>query len=505
MGLIEVGWTASDGDRLAVLRSLEILDTPAEQLFDDVVAVASALCEAPIALVSLVDEDRQWFKAKCGIDFESTPIEQSVCAHAIKQDDLFIIPDLTQDSRTCSNPLVTGEAGSIRFYAGAPLIASGGAALGSLCVIDTVPRPAGLTDNQQRGLRALGRQVVALIEMRGLIRVSGDAIADEHRRSETLETQNLSSLTAQEAAGIGTFALDVATDEMVVSPRLCQIFGVPLQEKLPASVLEALILTEDRRRPSSRDGRVRGDGPPQSTYRIRRPDGDIRWIERRSTFERDSQGRATHMFGIVEDVTERVGDEARQNVMNHELHHRMKNTLAMVQALTKQTLRGVADRDAVGMLDQRLFALSKAHDVLLKHDWKSAGLNGLITEAVAALGQQGNVITSGADLEVGPRTAIAVAMLIHELGTNAMKHGSLSRKGGTVRIDWHVDRSGEAPSLSLQWSEHGGPPARHPERRGFGTRLIKLGITGTGGSDVRYLEEGLRAEFIAPLELAQRH
>ena len=189
------------------------------------------MCEAPIALVSLVDEDRQWFKAKYGIDFDSTPLDQSVCAHAIRQDGLLIIPDLTLDERTRDNALVTGEAGSIRFYAGAPLITSDGVAIGSLCVIDEVPRPRGLTDEQQRGLAALGRQVTALIEMRSVVRETGDWVAEEHRRAGSLESQHANARSAEEAGRIGTFALDVDTDEMAVSPRFCQIFGLPVKER----------------------------------------------------------------------------------------------------------------------------------------------------------------------------------------------------------------------------------------------------------------------------------
>ena len=497
---------ARNPQRLDALRSFDILDTPAEQLFEDAVAIASALCEAPIALVSLVDEDRQWFKAKYGIDFDSTPLDQSVCAHAIRQDGLLIIPDLTLDERTRGNALVTGEAASIRFYAGAPLITSDGIALGSLCVIDEVPRPGGLTDAQRRGLAALGRQVTALIEMRSVVRETGDWVAKEHGRAGSLESENANARSAEEAGRIGTFALDVASDELTVSPRFCQIFGLPVAERYAAADLEALVIEDDRDKSSNRDGRTRGEVVAQTMYRIHRPDGEIRWVERRAAFQHSDSERNTRLFGTVEDVSERMAEDARQNILNREIQHRMKNTLAMVQALAQQTLRGVSERGAVATLEQRLFALGKAHDVLLRNDWEAASLSGIVEEAIGALGQEQRVSVSGDDLPLGPQAAISLSMLIHELGTNAIKYGALSVEDGRVAIAWRVEEgSGGAADLVLTWDETGGPAPQPPTSKGFGSRLINLGMAGTGGADVRYLDTGLSARFAAPLEMAQRH
>lgn len=149
----------ADPDRLKALESYGVLDTPAEGAFDDVVAMAAAVCETPISLVSLVAAERQWFKARVGMDATETPIEQSVCAHALAEDDLLVIPDLTLDPRTNANTLVTGDA-RLRFYAGAVLKTPDGHALGSLCVIDRKPRPGGLTAKQQDVLRRDRKSVV---------------------------------------------------------------------------------------------------------------------------------------------------------------------------------------------------------------------------------------------------------------------------------------------------------------------------------------------------------
>jgi diguanylate cyclase (GGDEF)-like protein len=150
--------------RLDELRSYAVLDTEAEQAYDDVVRLASFICNTPIALISLIDEDRQWFKAKVGLNDMETPRGQAFCSHAINHPDAIMeVRDALLDTRFSGNPLVTGEAG-VRFYAGAPLITASGAALGTVCVIDRVPRQ--LTDAQTEALKALSRQVVQLLALR---------------------------------------------------------------------------------------------------------------------------------------------------------------------------------------------------------------------------------------------------------------------------------------------------------------------------------------------------
>lgn len=152
--------------RLAALAGLDILDTPPEPEFDDLVLLASALCQTPIALVTLVTDERQWFKAHRGAPMNQTPLERSICKYTMSAPDVLVLPDLRDDPRTADNTLVT-HAPSIRFYAGAPLRTRTGVPLGAVCVIDTAPRPEGLTEAQAAGLKALARQAATLLEARG--------------------------------------------------------------------------------------------------------------------------------------------------------------------------------------------------------------------------------------------------------------------------------------------------------------------------------------------------
>jgi len=172
----------NEAKRLKVLWQYDVLDSVPEEVFDDLTELAARICEAPIALISLVDENRQWFKSKVGVTIQETSRDISFCGHAIKQDDLFIVSDATKDLRFAHNPLVTSDP-KIRFYAGAPLITPDGHALGTLCVIDKVPRQ--LREEQQQALRVLARHVMTQLELR---RHAQD-LAEAHKAREATKDE----------------------------------------------------------------------------------------------------------------------------------------------------------------------------------------------------------------------------------------------------------------------------------------------------------------------------
>ena len=153
----------NEAKRIKVLWQYEVLDTVPEEVFDELTALASHICGAPIALITLVDENRQWFKSAVGVNLKETARDVSICAHTILQSDLLIIPDTTLDERFKDNPLVTASP-KIRFYAGAPLVTPDGYALGTLCVVDLVPHE--MTADQKQALRVLARHVMTQLELR---------------------------------------------------------------------------------------------------------------------------------------------------------------------------------------------------------------------------------------------------------------------------------------------------------------------------------------------------
>jgi signal transduction histidine kinase len=177
---------SNEVDRLAALYALNVLDSPPEKDFDDIVALAASVCGVPMSLVTLIDADRQWFKAATGTDLTETPRDQSFCAHAILGRDLLVIPDARQDPRFADHPAVTADAG-VRFYAAAPLVTTNGHALGTLCVWDSRPRRLG--PDQLQALRALARQVTAQFELRryaGVLAGTTARLQELERRKDEL-------------------------------------------------------------------------------------------------------------------------------------------------------------------------------------------------------------------------------------------------------------------------------------------------------------------------------
>jgi GAF domain-containing protein len=182
---------ANEKQRLETLRGYEILDTEPEASFDDLTLLASYVCQTPVALISLIDADRQWFKSKVGVSVSETSRDIAFCASAILQPDVFIVPDASMDERFAESPLVAADP-RIRFYAGATLMADGHA-LGTLCVLDRVPRQ--LTEEQVEALRALRRQVLAQLELRRNLKRLGQSLAARDR-AEVEKERTLRDLKA---------------------------------------------------------------------------------------------------------------------------------------------------------------------------------------------------------------------------------------------------------------------------------------------------------------------
>lgn len=201
-------------------------------------------------------------------------------------------------------------------------------------------------------------------------------------------------------------------------------------------------------------------------------------------------------------LADRDRAEERQSLLNDEIAHRLKNTLAMVQAIASQTLRGVTERNAVEAFERRLFALSRAHDVLVRENWTAASIHQVIRLVLALHDDDGRITVAGPALELGPKSTLSLSLLLHELSTNAVKYGSTSRPEGRVEIDWRIEGD-EEPVFVLTWRESGGPSVSAPDRTGFGSRLIRMGIAGAGGITTEYLPTGLVVTSCTPLALVR--
>jgi PAS domain S-box-containing protein len=234
-------------------------------------------------------------------------------------------------------------------------------------------------------------------------------------------------------------------------------------------------------------------------FRILRPDGEVRWVEGAARFMLDAEGKPRRVVGTNIDITDRKSAESHQRLLINELNHRVKNTLAIVQALARQSLRtpGV-DRAAVENFEGRLGALASAHDVLTRQNWESVAVGGVVAEALAPH-HDGRLTAEGPAVDLTPKAAVALALAMHELATNAVKHGALSAPAGRVEVRWAV----EDGRLRLSWREQGGPPVSPPARRGFGVRLLERGLSDELRGRVRldFRPEGLVCEVDAPLSV----
>ena len=217
---------------------------------------------------------------------------------------------------------------------------------------------------------------------------------------------------------------------------------------------------------------------------------------------RDGDGAIVGVVGVTSDVTEHSRAQRRLRLMVDELNHRVKNTLAIVQSIAHQTFRheGIAV-EARRAFDERLAALAKAHGLLTRESWESADLADVAAEACAPhLDVRDRITMSGPALRIAPKTAVTIAMALHELGTNAAKYGALSVDGGRVALSWAIAGDAER-RLQMRWVESGGPPVVAPARRGFGSMMIERALSSElqGHVDLEFAPDGLVCTIDAPL------
>jgi PAS domain S-box-containing protein len=216
----------------------------------------------------------------------------------------------------------------------------------------------------------------------------------------------------------------------------------------------------------------------QLTYRIRRPDGEVRWVLDRGQVERDPAGKALRVIGVLVDITDLKASEQRQRLLFDELSHRVKNTLAIVQSLAQQTLRSRPDPQEFGQaFGERLQSLSRAHDLLAQTAWQGTPLGKLVAAVLEPFAgamdrEAGRIEIAGEPVELSANVTITLALMLNELATNAAKYGALSVGAGKVGISWTATREGGGLAVALTWREEGGPPVTPPPRRGFGSRLL---------------------------------
>jgi two-component sensor histidine kinase len=437
-----------------------------------------------------VDEDRQWFKARVGMDDAEAPRAWAFCDHALRTGgEPLVVPDAAADPRFADNPLVLGGP-RIRFYAGAPLLTPDDQALGTVCVLSPEPRRAGLSAAERQRLASLAAVAMRSLENRREARQAGRFAAEAEARQAREERLRL----ALDAAGGCAWEVHPPTGLSTWDAAARDLFGMP-EEALPFDdALGLLAHPEDAgavRDAVSRALDPAGDGRCAVEHRGARPgaDGRQRWFLSvgRARFSAENGRRATRLVCASLDVTGRRAAAERQALLVGELNHRVKNTLAVVLALAEQTRRatsrgGPERRRFHADFQSRLLALARAHDLLTRGAWQATDLAELARAALAPFGILAaadgppRIEADGPRVLLAPEPAVALAMALHELATNASKHGALSSPDGQVSLAWGPAPEREA-ALDIAWTETGGPPLDGPPAHsGFGQRLLERAL-----------------------------
>ena len=319
---------ADETCRLEALYRYHILDTPPAQGFDNLTQLAAMVCQVPIALVSLVDEQRQWFKAQVGMDATETARELSLCAHAILQPDLFEVPDTLADERFCDNPLVTGGP-HLRFYAGMPLVTADGYALGSLCVADRVPRT--LTAMQRQTLEILAAQVVDQLELHRQLELIRQVEAERETLQATLRLQER-AIAASSNGIVITDASQPDNPVIYINPAFERITGYSAAEAVGQNC--RFLQGDHRDQPSLQQLRQAIAEGTDCTVEVinYRKNGEPFWNQLSISPIYDPGGQLTHFVGIQTDICDRKRAEAQLHQQMQELEQARRTAEAANQA-----------------------------------------------------------------------------------------------------------------------------------------------------------------------------
>lgn len=332
-----------------------------------------------------------------------------------------------------------------------------------------------------------------------------DLSADREARARERDIQKRLEI-ALSAAHQGVWDYDLVTDEMVYDERAKQIYGFAPDQPVtfemvrdatpPEDLSYTLAQFERAIDPATRDR-------SSYEYRIVRPDGTISWVlaHGEAVFEGEGEdARAIRYAGTIQDISDRKAAERHQQILIAELNHRVKNMLAIVQAVAHQTFKHVGG-EAADTFYGRLSALSAAHTILTRQSWEAADVGDIASAVLRPhAGDESQIRLSGdEDIRVPPQIAVNLAMALHELATNAAKYGALSSRGGRVDVSWTVTHSD--PVLHINWRESDGPPVKQPEREGFGTRMIQRVLASELGGKVSldFNPAGLECSIEAPL------
>ncbi|MET0259000.1 MAG: HWE histidine kinase domain-containing protein [Methylobacterium sp.] len=594
------------------LRRAGLLDDAGRAQFQRLVELVRSTLGVPVAVITLVEEDHQFFAGHEGLPepwstFGRTPLSHSFCQHVVARTSPITVVDARSDTFFCGNPAIE-EIGVVA-YAGVPLALDGGEVIGALAAIDTQPKvwtesdlaqlyriaeivmhefavrksetkwrtafdemqeafgigsalrdadrilhdvafeegnPAFAALVGERAnpsdhgdvFRLFGEMATAVLarlddvlgsgtpatfevelphhpgewfEMR-VRRLEGDRVAvllmritERRRAAIDLARAEERRRLAIETGDVGLWEIDLRTKRLRGDPRSLSALGLTAdEEEVPLARALASLHYDDRAaftRDLTEIARGRDDHV-ELQYRVA-AQGRERWLLAKGRILRDAQGVPASVVGAVRDVTDRIEADLARQMVASELSHRLKNNLAVVQSIVTQTLRTSPDLDvARRSLTGRIQALSKAHDILLTGTVETALIRQIVEGAL--LPHDDRLLRCrivGEDFHIDDKMTLSLALVLNELATNAGKYGALQAEHGIVHLTWERIGPAGAQVLRIEWREEGGPPVVPPTRTGFGSRLIRMGLSSAAGSEATldYEPAGLRCVLVAPL------
>ncbi|WP_198931588.1 sensor histidine kinase [Rhizobium rhizosphaerae] len=404
-----------------------------------------------------------------------------------------VIGDAAHDTELNAHPAVSGAPG-LRFVCAIPAEVDG-ALVGFLALADPAPR-TGLTAEEVVRLEDLAAIVGSMISLKedANQRALNEAVLSRDERRHAM---------ALEAANVGSWLWDVRTGAISCNAAMVRMFGMAPAAAYHARDFFTAIHRDDRGRMlDNLRHAMAGEADYDSTIRVA---ATGRWLLGRGrVHERDAQGNPTVFLGVNIDVTSEQTSSQRTRLLLRELNHRVKNTLAMLQSLARQTLRQTSDPQAfMTAFAGRLQAISEAHGLLSDHEWGAIRLSALLQKQLAphVRDYEAQVEIHKDEILLGPDQAVGLGLVLHELATNAAKYGALSVPDGRIVFTARGVEEESGRVLHLTWTEVGGPPVTEPQRRGFGSILIERSLDKVMGSAVKveYLPDGVTAIIRLPL------
>ncbi len=482
---------AIEKQRLATLSSYKVTDNAPEDAFARITRLVADIFATPMASISFVDEDREWFQSSVGLTETQTGRHASFCARMIESREPIVIEDASSDPQFESNPLVCGNP-SIRFYAGAPLIAPNGMVLGALWIADTVPRFR-ITKSQLNQLSSMADIVMSEMQLSREI-----ALRKKAQKNAAIHRSNLDLTLA--LSGIASFRIDLDTKLIEWGGAYLKIWGEDAGEALAeVETVLARVHPEDRESVRVAMSAATEQGEKyEARFRIVLPSGEIRWLEGYGEYL-EANGCPT-LTGVNKDITLSVAQQEQLELQTRELHHRLRNLFAMLQSIMTLTKKSATSiDDYIERFSNRLSALNRAQQILLDTNFVTGSFAALVKDLCKAYPK---VSWSGPDIILTENALVSISLVLNELATNAVKYGALTVDKGLVEITWVIREEEGQDMVELCWSESGGQSVEAvPTETGFGSSLINHSITHNLRGEIKrdWAADGLKCTITFPV------